>query len=402
MKLILLILMVLFFTQSGFSQKYINGPANLRDQPNGKIMIQLEDAFQVFVMEQTGDWFKIEFSCLVENTYLADSILPKGISLFNDQLKPIGKTLNQIELSQYTEPSEKDGFSRVDFDFYTYKTNLKDLTFEELKTHKDLIVANSAQASVAIYKENGLEFLQKTDVSYKYEYFFDGTDIIRYLICKKEITKNILDAEGSNTDITLLFYPNLSAKDTFSYAKHANRYDLQDNMLISTLYGCCGSEDYYELSTFPGNQTFLEFNSRYFVISVPNTQNMLMFGFNVEPRYENQDELLIGELNYSFNHKKSGKVKFFAASKEQLESISMYSPEIEFISMSDKDEEQNYQEYSELNLWTIDQENDPTKISQTGIKITFTDEQNGEKKEFDIIAVNGKINEKNVIVDFQK
>lgn len=402
MKLLLFFLTFSIFVQTSYAQKYINGPANIRDLPDGKILFQLEDAFQVFVIERANDWYKIDFAVLIENSNLTDSMLLKGTILYDYKLKPIGKTLAQIKIDQYVEPSDKVGYSSLNFESYTYKDNLKDLTIDEISLKKDLIIANSALASVAIYRENGMEFLQKTDIKYEYNYFFDGIDMIRYLVRKTEKTKNILDAEGSNSDISLLFYPNLSEKDTFSYTKHANRFDMQDNMLISTLYGCCGSEDYSELSTFPGNETFLEFNYRYYVISVPNTQNTLMFGFNVEPRYENQNEKLIGELNYSFNHEKSGKVKFIAASKEQLDNIAMYTPEIEFVSMSEKDDIQDNEDYSLLNLWTIDQETELSKISNTGIKITFTNEQNGEKKEFTIIAMNGKINEKIITVDFLK
>ena len=402
MKFILLFFIVFNFIQLGFSQSYINGPANIRNKPKGEIMLQLEDAVQVFVIEKAEDWYKIEINCLVKDLNFDDQVIPKNTVLYNNQLYKIGTVLTEMELDQYIEPTENNRYARVSFQLYTYKNNLKQLSFDEIQSTKDLIISDSDQANIAIFRENGMEFLQKTDISYEYKYFFDGDDIVRYLIRKKETTKNVLDAEGVSTDITLLFYPNLSEKDTFSYTKHANRFDLQDNMLISTLYGCCGAEDYFEISTFLDNQTFLEFNSRYFVIRVPNTQNTLMFGFNVEPRYENQDKLLIGELNYSFNYKKSGKVQFFAASKEQLDNIVPYTPEIKFISITEKDNTDNYEEYSELSLWSIDQETELSKITNTGIKITFTDEQSGQKKEFRIIADNGRINDKNITVDFSK
>ena len=75
----------------------IDGPANIRIKPNGKIMASLNDKIFVNELNTKNNWYKIHFSGYIRNhknqSNKENEILlinKKGYDLFNDKGKIIG------------------------------------------------------------------------------------------------------------------------------------------------------------------------------------------------------------------------------------------------------------------------------------------------------------------------
>jgi hypothetical protein len=59
-------------------QYAINGPANIRDNPSGKIIATLNDLTLVLVLENKGDWYHILYASVDGWTHKDNLILENG------------------------------------------------------------------------------------------------------------------------------------------------------------------------------------------------------------------------------------------------------------------------------------------------------------------------------------
>lgn len=101
-----LTLFIFLFTQNdGGSQtrldvgERINGPANIRDTVNGKLLFSLNDGVIIETSPAINKWVKIGVYVKLTVKQMEDFKLEKNISLINENGKTIGKTINPVEIS---------------------------------------------------------------------------------------------------------------------------------------------------------------------------------------------------------------------------------------------------------------------------------------------------------------
>jgi hypothetical protein len=381
------------------AQEFIDGPANIRNTPKGEIILSIDDNVNIEVWENTEDWYKIVVIGYIKESSLKNKILLKDSEIYDNKLKKIGKAITDLDISGNFEESEIEGYLHVLIVGYTFRTNIKELTIDEIKLNKQIVFSDSSKTQLLIYKDNGTTYYHSIETNYLLTSKWINGEFEELLIKSLKTKKFATGSEGCDTKIDLIFYPKLSKTDTIYYSKKADRFELQNNYLISEKYGCCGAENSFELSTFPGNETFLEYNTSFYHIEIPNTKNELFFGVNVEPRFQDTTGTIVCELNYAFNFKKSGRIVFKTKTESQRENITPFTPDIELISKSSQDKIYKQLDYSEMTAWSLNNCNDFSKISNVGIKITFTNDSNGNTKEYEVYIENGKIKYDELIID---
>lgn len=125
----------------------INGPANIRDTVNGKILFSLNDGVIIETSPAINKWVKIGVFVKLTSKQMEVFKLEKNISLINEDGKTIGKTISQVEISMI----EKEvGYLEA----YTHQDNINMEFNPEEQLMKILAMGN--------YKKKALEpFMKK-------------------------------------------------------------------------------------------------------------------------------------------------------------------------------------------------------------------------------------------------
>ncbi len=111
----------LLLTSIAFAE-IIDGPANLRVAPGGKVAISMNDEVEVYVEEKVDNYFKIIFLAYVsKKDYRATKFINGGIELFDFEGKSIGKTVDSFSNFEYFEDPDRFGLVIT---LYTYKSNI--------------------------------------------------------------------------------------------------------------------------------------------------------------------------------------------------------------------------------------------------------------------------------------
>jgi hypothetical protein len=125
----------------------INGPANIRDTVNGKILFSLNDGVIIETSPAINKWVKIGVFVKLTGKQIEDFKLEKNISLINEDGKTIGKTISQVEISMI---EEEMGYIEA----YTHQDNINLAFNPEVQLMKILALGN--------YQKKALEpFMKK-------------------------------------------------------------------------------------------------------------------------------------------------------------------------------------------------------------------------------------------------
>ncbi len=127
MKNLLLRLFFLIIPIAFANAEIIDGPANVRDKPNGDIAYSLEDDQYVYAYEPINNWFKITVTAIIRVEDLKnDSLISKDAILYDyDFQTPKGVTKSVLNISGYTTETEDENFIEVMLFGYTFKNNIK-------------------------------------------------------------------------------------------------------------------------------------------------------------------------------------------------------------------------------------------------------------------------------------
>ena len=112
---------LLLILYSSVFAEVIDGPANLRVAPNGKIAVRLNDGVQVYVEKTTIDWYKITFIAYVSKINFRIINTKNNVELFDYLGKSIGKTLIPISKYSYFEMGDQVGLIIT---LFTFKSNI--------------------------------------------------------------------------------------------------------------------------------------------------------------------------------------------------------------------------------------------------------------------------------------
>ncbi len=130
---------ILFFVFLGPAVKaeIIDGPANFRDSPNGKVLVSLNEGVEVECGDLKNGWFEVSFSMLINNEQYSGGYEPKkGTKLYDMNHRLIGVTMSDIP-SQLSIPSATGGlpghykFCWIEIRGYVYKSNIRQSSIPE-------------------------------------------------------------------------------------------------------------------------------------------------------------------------------------------------------------------------------------------------------------------------------
>lgn len=114
------------FSQDNISNKVfgerINGPANIRDTINGKILFSLDDNVKVECTEAKNNWHIVGLDALINPTQFKQFKYLKGDTIFNTHGEKIGVIISDIQ------PLMINDYQVIETGFiegYTYKGNIK-------------------------------------------------------------------------------------------------------------------------------------------------------------------------------------------------------------------------------------------------------------------------------------
>jgi hypothetical protein len=103
----------------------IDGPANLRDHPNGRILLSINDGVDVECQEQSGEWYRVRLTVRVSPASMDGDAIRRGQHLTDLQGRSVGtsrSTVPMTEVKRYW-----DGVSGRILG-YTHRQNLKGST----------------------------------------------------------------------------------------------------------------------------------------------------------------------------------------------------------------------------------------------------------------------------------
>ncbi len=125
MKRCLLVFALLLSFQSTVHAERINGPADLQDKPEGKIILSLHDA-EVDCLALKDDWYIVRVEAFIAKNDLTgqDKINKKAV-LFDSKNSEIGKTLDTVEIDRMSGIREGKERSLVYVVAYLHKKYIK-------------------------------------------------------------------------------------------------------------------------------------------------------------------------------------------------------------------------------------------------------------------------------------
>ena len=143
----------------------INGPANIRDTVNGKILFSLNDGVIIETSPAINKWVKIGVYVKLTNKQIEAFKLEKNISLINEKGEVIGKTMNIVEISMV---EDEIGYLEA----YTHQDNLNMAFNPELDLMKILAQGIFQKKAFESYmKKFGFEAYEE-DHTLKYKQYF--------------------------------------------------------------------------------------------------------------------------------------------------------------------------------------------------------------------------------------
>jgi hypothetical protein len=210
-----------------------------------------------------------------------------------------------------------------------------------------------------------------------------GHDLDYYIVKQTTETNKIRGREGVDSKVTLDIYSIVDSKLIRTISRKTDKVELSSDLVQSTKYGCCGGENYCELSEIWQDNTFLTYNDKYYVVDIPNTRIWFYLGYLSQARDEKQ--LIHGELRfaralgtlgagkkfYDIEYKAISKIVFKAKTKSLFDKLTPFSPSITLLKNNDKDKLADYQDRQELSLWSYENHRNLDGITFPVMRLVF-------------------------------
>ena len=129
----------------------IDGPANIRTQPEGEILFSIEDGAYTNVVRLENDWYMINICAWVEIVNIENNKLIIGSFLTTITNRKVCSIINPTEIDRILNVSENK--ARVQISGYTFKSNLRE---NEICNNVE-IDTNSLKPLIQYYLENEFE-----------------------------------------------------------------------------------------------------------------------------------------------------------------------------------------------------------------------------------------------------
>jgi len=375
----------------------INGPANIRETPNGDVLISLNDYAKIKLEENSGEnnWFKIILFCDIKpEDLMNNTIIKANTTLFSAAGDSIGFTTKEFKIranhSLINRKPDDSGRISISIDGYTYKTNLRE------EENRDEIVktkpsySDSSKSSILQYQnEDGLTVTEIEQCNF-YNTSLKFDEQYEDVIVKKiQRIKRTSGQEGQESIIELEI-----ARDYFSESPliksltvNADDVEIGRNVIKAVTYGCCGAEDAYQLYTIKSFKKLMDFDEVLYRVEIPNSKVEGFIGFRFLSYENNKTD--IGTLTFCTTDSVVNRVKIVTYNKNIFDNIVPFVPEMEFETTNAKDET----DYGTgLTLWSKNKSEDQHDISNFNFLIHFINDATGEDLTQKLEFKNGYIN----------
>jgi len=209
---------LILFLSIDLSAEKINGPANIRIEPQKEIFISIYDSVEVRCTELKDNWYQIVFTIKVsEDIYKNKKQIKKGEKLIDFNGKEIGIAVNDISLttsSAWSSGGAPGNPKRFGMEIYgyTHKDNIYNWSIPENLLNK-IILANNSKLTLETFNKFITDFkfekygLLKDSVPNLTEYMIHENDIddpspidrIRFIFEGKKLIA-IVHSRGLKTD----------------------------------------------------------------------------------------------------------------------------------------------------------------------------------------------------------
>ena len=382
---------------SSFGQ-YVNGPANIRDKPNGEKLFSVNNYVSIQINgEPKGDWYKVGLLCSVKRGQLIDKkkIMANAV-LYNAQGDSIGIALSDFQVANnFDENSEKykelDVVS-VELVGYTFKGNIRDqLSFAEIVKNKTSF-SDTCQTSFVTFKDDygaNVTLIHKCDM-YETSLLINDEYVPTFVKEYQDITRSGGEGQLSTINLELKadYFNNRSIVKKFSV--EADELEVEGKLIKTVKYGCCDSRDFYQLFNSLSFNKLMVYESKLFTINIPNSYIQGYLGFVTSGELLADGKMILGTLTFTDGEKVINKVRFITKNKQLIENDMVVEPEMEFFALNQKDDVKK--EYNEIELWTKDFSKSSKDLSGFQFLVHFIDSSTGKRYTQKLNFVNGFIN----------
>lgn len=168
------ILIFIFIGTLTVYAELIDGPANVRSEPQGRKLIQFNDNVLVDSSKCVDNWYNIGLTIYFDRASYKDGKIAENSILYDAQGNQIGVTLTDLAPSPWVDVKYDEDLDRYYYFFhgYTYKDNIK-----ENSTVEDMLVRTLTE------NQNDLLFasLKQHIAKYGYDHWFSDGNFKSYI-----------------------------------------------------------------------------------------------------------------------------------------------------------------------------------------------------------------------------
>lgn len=327
-----LFLLILLFPFSLAAQHRTISKTIFYDKPNGKAIFYLNKGVDLEMYTlgysdvntslQTSDWRtgRAKFSYFLK-AQLKNFILKNNSIILNKNRKEIGRTLAEINIKEEIDTSKPlNEIFEIWLNGFTKQSKIHELTYEEILQTEKIDFAIKDESSFIIFKnqnKNERPRYKRKQISYNIETCNLGKDESFMLLKTCKTTYDDLgfdDDIETKHEIEVTCFPDIyNRKDSIVFKREGiNKVELRDNYddfyywQVLT-YGCCLSPAKTEVADFKTGKSLIKCHETYYVIQFQESKDFIFLGYEPYKAKENNNGI-IGFLNYSINGKNNGKV----------------------------------------------------------------------------------------------
>jgi hypothetical protein len=271
----------------------------------------------------------------------------------------------------------------------------KSRTKSESNESQSLVDTITQNTSDAIFSDDGVSSFyifsgndyKTVEVNYKVVYIIpDGYKKLGNYIAKYTTTTKVKwgeEGQDRNIKVELYDFENPS-KLVMKIDKNCDELNLLIETYKTTIYGCCGAEENYEIFDYK-HKSIIRADNQIILGEIPNPRIRFYVGFE----QDFVDTLSLGLLNYSYNSNEKFTIKI--RTRRNLEKDFLpFSPDIEILGGND-DKKSSEQSLAKYTFWSLNNKiRDKNSINNLTIRLTFPCENEAINNVIDIPIINGK------------
>jgi len=280
------------------------------------------------------------------------------------------KTRTQSDETQFEKPSFADTSSQKTSNAFFFDESVS--SFQILSRDKD----------------TGYEY-ETVEINYKVVYIIpDGYEELNNYIAKYTTrSKTCTGCEGQERNIKVELYsfdaPN---KLVMKIDKNCDELILFTNTYKTTIYGCCASENIYEIFDYK-HKSIIQSDNQIILGDIPNSKIKLYVGFTKNLN----DTQCLGSLSYSYNSDEKYTIKILTEKKLENNFLP-FSPDIEIFGGNN---DRKYSDFTsglvKYTFWSLNKILDKNSINNLTIRLTFPYDSGTVNNVIEIPIINGNL-----------